>query len=130
MWVERLWNDLDIGLISWLWRECWASAAHRLLHADLNGDEELLHGHHVHRREVLLHQLLAVVPVAQAEVLLEVDPELRNHDGVLQVHLDPLKALDALVTGVLSGGAGTGGLANVESSINEVMLDEEEHPDV
>ena len=39
-------------------------SADRLLHADLGGDEELLHGHHVHPGEVLLHELLAVVPVA------------------------------------------------------------------
>ena len=96
------------------------------------GDEELLHGHGVHAGEVLLHQLLAVVPVAQAEVLLQVDPELnnnglvvnhfhfqciitimpfttsafikspelRNHDGVFQVSLHPLQALDALVASV------------------------------
>ena len=71
-----------------------------LAHADLSGDEELLHGHRVHVREVLHYQLLAVVPVAQAEVLLEVDPELCDHDGVLQVSLNPVKTLDALVTSV------------------------------
>ena len=70
------------------------------LHADLGGDEELLHGHSVHPGEVLLHQHLAVVPVAQAEVLLQVDPELCDHDGVLQVSLDPVKTLDALVTSI------------------------------
>ena len=123
------------------------------------GDEELLHGHGVHAGEVLFHQLLAVVPVAQAEVLLQVDPELNNygivvnhfhfqciitimpfttltfikspelrdhdgvlyhfhfqciitvmpfiklpelcdHDGVFQVSLHPLQALDALVASV------------------------------
>ena len=47
------------------------------------GDEELLHGHGVHACEVLLHQLLAVVPVAQAEVLLQVDPELNNYGLVV-----------------------------------------------
>ena len=94
-----VWN-LRIGAISWLWREGWAASAHGLLHTDLGRDEELLHGHHVHPREVFLHQGLAIVPVAQAEVLLEVDPELRDHDGVLQVHLNPFKPLDALVTGV------------------------------
>ena len=35
-----------------------------LTHADLGRDEELLHGHRVHVREVLHHQLLAVIPVA------------------------------------------------------------------
>merc|ERR1719239_116321 len=117
--------------VSWLWWECRAASAHWLLHADLGGDEELLHGHRVHPGEVLLHQLLAVVPVAQAEVLLKVDPELRDHDGVLQVSLNPVKTLDALVTSVLSGGAGPGGLANMESSIDKVVLHNcEEHPDV
>ena len=47
------------------------------------GDEELLHGHGVHAGEVLLHQLLAVVPVAQAEVLLQVDPEHNNYSLVV-----------------------------------------------
>ena len=91
---------LSIGAVSWLWWEGWAASADWFLHADLCGDEELLHGHRVHPGEVLLHQLLAVVPVAQAEVLLEVDPELRDHDGVLQVSLNPVKTLDALVTSV------------------------------
>ena len=35
-----------------------------LAHADLGRDEELLHGHRVHVREVLHHKLLAVIPVA------------------------------------------------------------------
>jgi hypothetical protein len=35
-----------------------------------------------------------------AEVLLEVDDILSNHDGVLDVHLHPLQALDALLTRV------------------------------
>ena len=34
-----------------------------LAHADLGGDEELLHGHRVHVGEVLRHKLLAIVPV-------------------------------------------------------------------
>ena len=40
------------------------SSTDGLLHADLGGDEELLHGHRVHVGEVLHYQLLAVVPVA------------------------------------------------------------------
>jgi len=91
---------LNIRLISGFRWKGGTSSANRLLHADLRWDEKLLHRHHVHRGEVLLHQLLAVVPVAQAEVLLKVDPELGDHDGVLQVHLNPFKSLDALVTGV------------------------------
>ena len=39
-------------------------SADGLAHADLGGDEELLHGHCVHVGEVLSNQLLAVVPVA------------------------------------------------------------------
>ena len=39
----------------------------------------------MHAGEVLLHQLLAVVPVAQAEVLLQVDPE-RNNYGLVVNH--------------------------------------------
>ena len=40
------------------------SSTDGLAHADLGGDEELLHGHCVHVREVLHNELLAVVPVA------------------------------------------------------------------
>ena len=77
------------------------------------GDEELLHGHGVHAGEVLHHQGLAVLPVAQAEVLLEVDGHLGDHDGVLDVHLDPLQALDALLAGV----PGQGQLVNPKFQI-------------
>ena len=38
-------------------------SAHRLVHADLGGDEELLHGHRVHGGEVLNNKLLASVLV-------------------------------------------------------------------
>ena len=38
-------------------------SADRLVHADLGGDEELLHGHRVHGGEVLNHKLLASVLV-------------------------------------------------------------------
>ena len=38
--------------------------------------------------------------LTQAVVLLEVDDILGNHDWVFNVSLHPLKALDALVTGV------------------------------
>merc|ERR1719361_1043557 len=108
----------------WLWWEGGASSADRLLVADLSGDEELLHGHGVHPSEVLLHQSLAILPftATQTEVLLEVDPELGDHDWVLQVSLNPLKTLDALFTSVLSSGAGSSGLANVESSVDKVVF--------
>ena len=88
--------------------------------ANLGGDEELLHGHVVHGWEVLHSMLLATVPpvweenkgstydgsnlceVTLAEVLLEVDDVLGNHDGVLDVGLNPLQPLDALLTCVPS----------------------------
>ena len=38
--------------------------------------------------------------LTQAVILLEVDDILGNHDWVFNVSLNPLKALDALVTGV------------------------------
>merc|ERR1711933_403115 len=72
-----------------------------LAHAGLGRDEELLHGHRVHGREVLHHQLLAVIPVAQAVVLLKIDGELSNHDRIFNVSLNPFQALDALVACVL-----------------------------
>merc|ERR1719305_640649 len=86
----------DLRTIRGLWWEGGASSTDRLLIADLNGDEELLHGHCVHRGKVLLHQGLAILPftTAQAEVLLKVDPELGDHDGVLQVSLHPLKTAE------------------------------------
>ena len=42
----------------------------------------------------------AVVKVTLAEVLLEVDNILCDHDGILDVGLNPLQALDALLAGV------------------------------
>ena len=38
--------------------------------------------------------------LTQAEVLLKIDNVLGDHDGILNVGLNPLQALDALVTGV------------------------------
>jgi len=107
------------------WGEGRASSTNWLLVADLLRDEELLHGHVVHGGEVLLHQLLAVLPLSttQTEVLLKVDPELSNHNWVLQVRLNPLKALNTFLTSVLSGLASSRCLANVKSSIDEVVLD-------
>merc|ERR1712107_965730 len=65
------------------------------------------------------------------EVLLQVDPELRDHDGVFQVSLHPFQALDALVASVLSGVAGASSLANMKGSINKPVLGNgEEHADV
>merc|ERR1719219_1213036 len=94
-----------------------------LLHADLGRDEELLHGHCVHVREVLRHQLLAVIPVAEAVVLLEIDGELCDHDWILDVGLDPFQALDALVAGVLlCSFADSSCLTNMKCSIDKVVL--------
>ena len=45
-------------------------------------------------------KIKAIVKVTLAEVLLEVDNILCDHDGILDVGLNPLQALDALVTGV------------------------------
>merc|ERR1719234_1762921 len=91
---------LKLRRLSW-----WVSSANRFAHADLSGDEELLHGHHVHVSKVLNHKPLALVLVmmtsAQAVVLLKIDDVLGNHDRVLNVSLDPFKALNALVTSVL-----------------------------
>ena len=83
------------------------------------GDEELLHGHHVHGGKVLDHYPLALLlvvvvvaceqrssmvfeqnPLTQAEVLLEVDDVLGDHDRVLDVVLHPFKTLDTLLTSV------------------------------
>ena len=51
-------------------------------------------------RKVADRPLLAVGPLGDTEVLLQVDSELGHHHGVLQVRLHPLQALDALLTGV------------------------------
>ena len=79
---------------------CGASSADRLVVADLSRDEELLHGHVVEEGEVADRPLLAVGPLRDTEVLLQVDGELSHHDGVLHVRLNPLKALNALLAGV------------------------------
>ena len=82
------------------WPSWWVCPTHWLLVTNFSGNEELLHGHVVHGREVCLHRLMAVVHVLSAEVLLEVDNILSHHDGVLQVHFNPLQALHTLFTGV------------------------------
>ena len=68
----------------------------------VNKDHLLLHGHHVHRGEVLLDSFLAAVPLIKAKVLLKVDDILSHHDGVHHVCLHPVQPLHALVTGVSS----------------------------
>ena len=45
------------------------SSTDGLVHADLSGDEELLHGHHVHVGEVLDHKPLALVQVVVTSTL-------------------------------------------------------------
>merc|ERR1712060_752339 len=102
------------------------SSTYLLLVANLSGDEELLHGHVVHCWEVLYSVLLATFPPVLAEVLLEVDDILGNHDGVLDVGLDPLKALDALLTSVPHAPHGitdAHSLADVHCSVHEVVVD-------
>merc|ERR1711971_1197178 len=122
---------LKLRRLSW-----WVSSTDGLAHADLGGDEELLHGHHVHVGKVLHHKPLALVLVvvtsAEAEVLLEIDGVLRIHDRVLNIGLDPLKALDALVASVLLDSVtGTSSLANMDSSVHKVVLDNsKEHSNV
>merc|ERR1712172_242458 len=106
------------------WR---VSSTDRFAHADLGGDEELLHGHHVHVGKVLHHKPLALVNVmvtsAHAEVLLKIDDVLSNHDRVFNVSLDPLKALDALVASVLlESVTSTSSLANMDGSVHKVVL--------
>merc|ERR1711971_297539 len=103
------------------WLSRWVSSADRFTHANLSGDEELLHGHRVHVGKMLNHKPLALVLVvvtsAHAEVLLEIDDVLSDHEWVLNVGLDPFKALDALVASVLLDSVtGTSSLANMDSS--------------
>merc|ERR1712216_362758 len=67
--------------------------------------------------------VLVVVTSAQAVVLLKIDDVLCNHDRVLNVRLDPLKALDALVASVLLDSVtGTSSLANMDGSVHKVVL--------
>ena len=49
---------------------------------------------------VTMVEFECAMPLTHAEVLLKIDDVLRNHDRVLNVCLDPLKALDALVASV------------------------------
>merc|ERR1719337_766075 len=103
-----------------------SSSADLLLVADLSGDEELLHGHVVHGGEVLDSVLLATFPAVLAEVLLEVDNILCDHDGILDVGLNPLQALDALLAGVPSAPKSvtdTHSLTDVDCSIHKVVVD-------
>merc|ERR1719234_1236811 len=113
---------LKLRGLSW-----WVSSTDGLTHTDLSRDEELLHGHHVHVGKVLHHEPLALVLVmvtsAHAEVLLKIDDVLSDHDWILNIGLDPLKALDALVTCVLlESVTGTSSLANMDGSIHKVVL--------
>ena len=49
---------------------------------------------------LLISNLTVGSQLTQAEVLLKIDNILGDHDWVLNVGLNPLQALDALVTGV------------------------------
>ena len=86
-------------------------------------------------------KIKAFVKVTLAEVLLEVDNILCDHDGILDVGLNPLQALDALLAGVpgqnwskqlqlksLSPSApksvtDTHSLTDVDCSIHKVVVD-------
>ena len=86
-------------------------------------------------------KIKAIVKVTLAEVLLEVDNILCDHDGILDVGLNPLQALDALLAGVpgqncskqlqlnsLSPSApksvtDTHSLTDVDCSVHKVVMD-------
>merc|ERR1719507_1517418 len=120
-------NFLRRQVGSLLWGLCRrGGSADLLLVTNLSGDEELLHGHVMHRWEVLHSVFLATFPPILAEVLLEVDDILGNHDGVLDVCNCPLQALDALLTCVPAaphGIADAHGLADMHCSVHEVVVD-------
>ena len=87
-------------IILHVWFGWFLPCAYRLLVADLSGDEELLHGHVVHGGEVSGDILVAVVHVASAEILLKIDNKLGNHNGILEVSLNPVQSLHALITSI------------------------------
>merc|ERR1712203_72681 len=65
-------------------------------------------------------------PAVLAEVLLEVDNILCDHDGILDVGLNPLQALDALLAGVPStpkSVTDTHSLTDVDCSVHKVVVD-------
>merc|ERR1719507_1764986 len=123
----------QVGSLLWGLRRRGGSAD-LLLVANLSWDEELLHGHVVHSWEILHGMLLATFPPVLAEVLLEVDDILGNHDGVLDVGLNPLQALNALLTCVPAaphGIADAHSLADMHCSVHEVVVNNGiQHPDV
>merc|ERR1719430_1262323 len=69
--------------------------------------------------------------VTSAEVLLQVHHELGSHDGVLQVTLNPLQTLDTFLTSIFSSITNSHGLANMNGSVHEEVVDHAvEHPNV
>ena len=82
------------------------------------------------------------LPVTYTVVLLKVDGELGNHDGILHVHLHPIQSLNAFLASVpchtyqsleryLDGWKPPGhgvtdahGLADVDCSVHEVVVDD------
>merc|ERR1719193_649464 len=69
--------------------------------------------------------------VIGAEVLLQVHHELGSHDGILQVTLNPLQTLDTFITSIFSSITNSHGLANMNSSVHEEVVDHAvEHPNV
>merc|ERR1719320_2225064 len=98
------------------------SSANRLLVTDLNGDHKLLHGHLMHGPEVHGHVVPAVGPLINAEVLTKEESHLGYHDWILQVSLHPLQTLDTLLTGIPPSLTDPHSLANMDGSINKVVV--------
>merc|ERR1719430_2193415 len=69
--------------------------------------------------------------VIGAEVLLQVHHKLGSHDGILRISLNPLQTLDTLLTSIFSSITNSHGLANMNSSVHEEVVDHAvEHPNV
>ena len=74
------------------------STSDKSIVTDICGNHELLHDHDMHGAEVLGHGGDTVRHVVLAPGLLQEEGGLGLEDGVLQVGLNPLHALDTLVT--------------------------------
>merc|ERR1719397_613530 len=114
------------------WWLCgWTSSTDWLLHANLGGDEELIHGHPVHGWEVSGHVLLACVPRGEAEAVFQVHHHLVDHDVILKISFDIFESVDALLAGVPPGSTLHHCLTNVDGSIYDKVVDDGvQHADV
>ena len=74
------------------------STSDKSIVTDICGNHERLHDHDMHGAEVLGHVLDTVGHVVLAPRLLQEEGGLGLEDGVLHVGLDPLHALNTLVT--------------------------------